>query len=354
MFAYVGCYTEADRGGRGDGIGVYQVDADSGVWTLVETVAGVGNPAFLALDHDQGHLYAVHGGNFAAVSAYARDRQSGRLTLLNTQPSGGRNPVHLDFDATGRLLAVANYTAGTVAALPVHADGSLASPGGVLDQFGDLGPDPIEQASAHPHHIPFDQDRRFLVVPDKGLDRLFIYRPDADSGCLIPHDPPSVATHPGAGPRHIAFHPHAPYAYVVNELDSTVTAYRYDRERGVLHPRQVISALPPDFAGKNSGSEIVVDAAGRYVYTSNRGHDSIAIFVIDPASGTLASVGWESTQGETPRFFGLDPSGAFLYAANQGGDTIVAFRVDRETGLLSATGQVVPTGSPSCIVFAEG
>src|SRR4051812_28511542 len=156
MFAYVGCYTSAGRGGRGEGIGVYRVDEASGEWALVETVAGVGNPAFLALDHGQGHLYAVHGGEFAEVSAYVRDPESGRLALLNTQPSGGRNPVHLDLDATGRLLAVANYTAGTVAALPINEDGTLGTPGGVLDQTGDPGPDPVEQASAHPHHIPFD------------------------------------------------------------------------------------------------------------------------------------------------------------------------------------------------------
>jgi 6-phosphogluconolactonase len=352
MFAYVGCYTSADRGGHGEGIGVYRVDAASGAWTPVETVAGIGNPSFLALDHDQDRLYTVHGGNFAEVSAYARDRESGRLTLLNTQPSGGRNPVHLDIDATGRLLAVANYTAGTVAGLPINADGSLGSPGGVLDQIGDPGPDPLEQAGAHPHHIPFDHERRFLVVPDKGLDRLFVYRPDPERGMLVPHDPPSVATHPGAGPRHIAFHPRAPYAYVINELDSTITTYDYDRERGELRAQQIIATLPPDFAGKNSGSEIVVDPAGPFVYASNRGHDSIAIFAIHPDAGTLTPVGWEPTQGATPRFFGLDPTGAFLHAANQGGDTIVAFRIDRETGQLTPTGQVIQTNSPSCIVFA--
>ena len=351
MFAYVGCYTEADRGGRGLGIGVYRVD-DSGTWALVETVAGVGNPSFLALDRDQGRLYTIHGGNFAAVSAYARDRQTGRLTLLNTRPSGGRNPVHLDFDAPGRLLAVANYTAGTVTALPINADGTLAPPVEVFDQRGDPGPDPVEQASAHPHHSPFDHDRRFLVVPDKGLDRLFIYRPDAAGGRLVPHDPPSVATHPGAGPRHIAFHADAPHAYVINELDSTVTRYDYDRERGTLHPRQVIGTLPPDFDGKNTGSEIAIAPSGRFLYASNRGHNSIAIFAIDPADGALTAIGWESTRGNTPRYFGLDPAGAFLYAANQDSDTIVAFRVDPASGGLAPTGQVIQTGRPSSIVFA--
>jgi 6-phosphogluconolactonase len=354
MFAYVGCYTAPDRDGRGEGIGVYRVDPASGEWTPIETVGGLGNPSFLTLDKGQGHLYAVHGGEVSEVSAYARDRRTGRLSFLGRQGSGGRNPVHLDIDASGRLLAVANYTAGTVAALPIGDDGTLGPPGAILDQRGDPGPDPIEQASAHPHHIPFDRDRRFLIVPDKGLDRLFVYRADAEQVRLVPHDPPSVATHPGAGPRHIAFHPQGPYAYVINELDSTVTAYGYDTGRGGLHPRQVISTLPEGFAGRNSGAEIVVAPSGRFLYSSNRGHDSIAIFAIDPADGTLSAIGWEPTGGATPRFFALDPAGAFLYAANQGSDTIVAFRVDRERGGLTPTGRIVRTGSPSCICFAAG
>lgn len=352
MFAYVGCYTAPDRGGRGAGIVVYQIAEESGDWTPVEVVAGVGNPAFLALDSAQRHLYAVHGGEFGAVSAYARDAQTGRLTLLNTQPTGGRNPVHLDFDATGRLLAVANYTAGTVAALPIAADGSLGQPSDVLDQRGEAGPHLVEQTSAHPHHSPFDPARRFLVVPDKGLDRLFIYRPDATAGKLAPHDPPSLATHPGAGPRHIAFHPRAPYAYVVNELDSTVTTYAYEPEEGVLHPQGVVPTLPPDFTGANTGSEIAVHPSGRFLYASNRGHDSIAIFAIGADDGALTPRGWTPSGGETPRFFGLDPAGTMLYAANQDSDTIVAFRIDPASGTLTPTGRTIETGSPVCIVFA--
>lgn len=350
MFAYVGCYTEADRGGRGAGIAVYAVAAN-GTWTPVEVVAGVGNPSFLALSGDARFLYAVHGGEFGAVSAYARDAQTGRLTFLNSQPSGGRNPVHLDFDATGRLLAVANYTAGTMAALPIAADGTLGPPSDVLDQLGEPGPHPTEQASAHPHHSPFDPARRVLVVPDKGLDRLFIYRPDAATGKLRPHDPPSLATHPGAGPRHIAFHPRASHAYVVNELDSTVTTYAYEPEAGELHAQGVVTMLPPDFTGKNTGSEIAVHPSGRFLYASNRGHNSIAILAIG-ADGALTPQGWTPTGGTTPRYFGLDPAGAYLYAANQDSDTIVAFRVDAAIGALAPTGQIIATGSPVCVVFA--
>ena len=274
------------------------------------------------------------------------------MTFLNRQPSGGANPAHLDIDPTGRLLAVANYTGGTVAALPIGEDGRLQAPGKVLAQTGAAGPHPTEQASAHPHHSPFDPAGRFVVVPDKGLDRLFSYRADSASGELAPNNPPSVATRPGAGPRHIAFHPAMPYAYVVNELDSTLTTYAYDALTGTLEAQQTLSTLPHGYTATNSGAEIAVDAAGRFVYASNRGHDSIAIFAVDPATGALASIGWEPTGGAMPRFFALDPAGAFLYAANQDSDTIVALRVDAETGLLAPTGQVIHTGSPSCIVFA--
>ena len=354
MFAYVGCYTTPDRQGRGEGIGVYRVDPTTGDWTFVQLVLNVLNPAFLALHPGRPILYCVHGGNdFSAVSAFTIEPSAGMLTFLNSQPSGGANPAHLAIDPTGRILAVANYTGGTVAALPLAEDGTLQPPGNVFAQTGEPGPHPTEQASAHPHHIPFDPAGRFVVAPDKGLDRLFSYRADSASGQLVPNEPPSVATHPGAGPRHIAFHPALPYAYVVNELDSTLTTYAYDPLLGTLVPEQTISSLPPDYTATNSGAEIAVDAAGRFLYASNRGHDSIAIFAIDPAAGWLAPLGWEPTGGAMPRFFALDPAGALLYAANQDGDTIVAFRVDPGTGLLAPTGQVIQTGSPSCIVFAE-
>jgi 6-phosphogluconolactonase len=352
MYAYVGCYTTPDRQGHGEGIAIYLIDPAAGDWTHVQTVSEVPNPSFLALHPEHNTLYCVHGGNdHSAVSAFGIDRMSGGLTFLNTEPSGGANPVSLDIEPTGQLLAVANYTGGNVSALPLTADGMLLPLVDVLPQTGDPGPNPTEQAGAHPHHIPYDPAGRFVVAPDKGLDRLFIYRPDVEHGVLIPADPPSVATRPGAGPRHIAFHPSAPYAYVINELDSTVTTYDYDSAHGTLNERQTISSLPPDHTDPNTGSEIAVAPSGRFVYASNRGHDSIAIFAISPDDGTLNPVGWEPTRGTVPRFFALDPSGTFLYAANQGSGTIVAFHVDGETGGLTATGQVIQTGSPSCIVF---
>ena len=354
MYAYVGCYTSPDRGGRGEGIGIYRVDPTSGAWISVALAAGVANPSFLALHPDGNTLYCVHGGNdHSRVSAFARDRASGELTLLNSQPSGGRNPVHLSFEPTGRLLVVANYTEGTVAALPVAVDGTPGAPGSILNLTGTLGPDPVEQASLHPHHSPFDPAGSFVVVPDKGLDRLFIFRPDVASGMIAPHEPPSVATRAGAGPRHIAFARNAPYAYVINELDSTVTTYAYDAAAGTLEPLQTISSLPADFAGKNSGAEIAVAPSGRFVYLSNRGHDSIGAFAVSEQDGTLTPRAWTPSGGATPRFFALDPAGTFFFAANQDSDTIVTFRVDPATGALTATGEVVATGSPCCIVFAD-
>ena len=356
MFVYVGCYTVSGAKGRGEGITVYSMDGQSGDWTSVQLLSDVVNPSFLALDHAEDSLYCVHGGdNHREVSAFAVDQQTGTLASLNTQPCGGRNPVHLSVHPTDRFLAVANYTDGSVAALPITPDGTLAPLTMVTTQTGALGPNAAEQSGAHPHHIPFDPAGRFLIVPDKGLDCIFVYRPDLAHGALVPNDPPFVRTRPGSGPRHAAFHPHLPYVYVVNELDSTITTYAYNTDYGILSPRQTTTTLPPTYTntGDNSGAEIAVAPSGRFVYASNRGHDSIAIFAVDQSTGTLAPVGWEPTRGSTPRFFALDPSGAFLYVANQGSDTIVTFRVDRETGMLTPTGQVLTTGSPVCIVFAE-
>ena len=353
-FAYVGCYTTPDRDGRGRGIQVYRMDQSSGAWTPVQLLEDVPNPSFLALDPDHSHLYCVHGGDtYSQVSAFAIDRATGRLTFVNSQPSGGHNPVGLSVSSAAPFLVVANYGAGTVGCLPVNADGSLGPPTDVVTLVGEPGPHPKEQTSSHPHHIPFDPACRFFVVPDKGFDRTFVFRVDPATGKLVPGGTPSVRARPGAAPRHAAFHPSAPYAYVINELDSTVTTFGYDAERGALDERQVISTLPPDFSGRSTTAEIWVAPSGQFVYGSNRGHDSIVIFAVDERDGTLTPVGWEPSGGKTPRYFGLDPSGTFLYAANQGSDTIVTFRVDQDKGTLTPTGQVIETDSPVCIVFAQ-
>jgi len=349
-FAYVGGYTTRDRNGRGEGINVYRVDAGSGAWSHLQLLGDIANPSWLLLDRPGRVLYAAHGEGVEA-SAYAIDPASGRLRALGRQPTGGTNGVRLGIDASDRFLVCANYNTGTVATLPIEPDGSLGALRDLVPLEGTPGPHRTQQTTSHPHDVAFDPRGRFFLVPDKGLDAVFSFRVDPTGGKLLPARPPSVVTRPGAGPRHAAFHPTAPYAYVLNELDSTLTTYRFDSEGGGLVPLQVITTLPPAFTGDNTTSEIAVAPSGRFVYASNRGHDSIVIFRVDGAAGVLEPVGWEPTRGKTPRFFTLDPAGAFLYAANQDSDTIVAFRVDPQAGTLTATGQVVSVGSPSSIVF---
>jgi 6-phosphogluconolactonase (cycloisomerase 2 family) len=306
------------------------VEPGSGTWSHLQLLPDIANPSWLTLDRPGRVLYAAHGDGTEAT-AYAIDPASGRLRVLGRRPTGGTNGVRLGIDASDRFLVCANYSSGTVAVLPIEPDGSLGALRDLVPLEGTPGPHRTQQTSAHPHDIAFDPRGRFFLVPDKGLD--------------------AVATRSGAGPRHAGFHPTAPYAYVLNELDSTLTTYRFDAERGGLSPREVVTTLPPDFTGNNTTSEIAIAPSGRFVYGSNRGHDSIAIFRVDESTGTLHPMGWEPTQGKTPRFIALDPAGAFLYAANQDSDAIVVFRVDPRAGTLTPTGHVVRVGSPSSIVF---
>jgi 6-phosphogluconolactonase len=351
MFAYVGCYTTRERQARGEGISVYCVAPASGQWTHVQLVPQLVNPSFLAVDPSGRVLYSVHGDE-DDVTAFTIDGDGGRLAFLNRKKLGGRNGVHLSVAPTGRFLATANYAHGTVSLLPLEADGALGEHGTSLALPGEPGPHRVQQTGSRPHAIPFDPSGRFVLVPDKGLDRIFIFRLDEREGRLVPNDPPFVMARPGAGPRHMAFHPAAPYAFVNNELDSTVTAYRWDDARGLLDPFQIVSSLPDSHTGANTTAEIAIEPTGRFLYVSNRGHDSIGIFAIDRASGRLAPVGWESSRGRRPRFFALDPAGRFLYAANEASDTIVTFRVDPGSGTLDPTGEVIATASPASIVFA--
>jgi 6-phosphogluconolactonase (cycloisomerase 2 family) len=348
--AYVGGYTARERNGRGEGVNVYRVEPGSGTWSHLQLLPDIANPSWLTLDRPGRVLYAAHGDGTEAT-AYAIDPASGRLRVLGRRPAGGTNGVRLGIDASDRFLVCANYSSGTVAVLPIEPDGSLGALRDLVPLEGTPGPHRTQQTSAHPHDIAFDPRGRFFLVPDKGLDAVFVFRVDAAGGKLAAGAMPRVATRSGAGPRHAGFHPTGPYAYVLNELDSTLTTYRFDAERGSLSPREVVTTLPPDFTGDNTTSEIAIAPSGRFVYGSNRGHDSIAIFRVDESTGTLHPVGWEPTQGKTPRFIALDPAGAFLYAANQDSDTIVSFRVDPRAGTLTPTGQVVRVGSPSSIVF---
>ena len=360
LIAYVGAFTTADRKGHGGGINVYRVDPASGVWVHEQLLEDV-NPSFLALDRPQRFLYSVHAG-LDEISAYAIEEQSGRITALNRQSCGGKNGVHLSIDPTGRWIITANYGGGSVGVVPIEKDGTLGPRSDLASLSGEPGPNRAEQASSHPHDVVFDPSGRFLAVCDKGLDRVFVFRLDAANGKLTPNDPPSVATRPGDGPRHIAFHPKIPLAYVINELGSCVTTYHFDSERGSLQPIQILPSTPPHFTGSNRGAEIAVAPSGRVVYASNRGHDSIAVFAVDGRSGTLTTIGWTQTGAKSPRFFGLDPAARVLYAANadegfssqENTDTIVAFRVNQASGKLTPSGQVIKVNSPCTIVFAGG
>src|SRR5260221_14362526 len=347
--AYVGCYTTKQRNGRGEGISVHRIDPASGAWTQTQLVKPTDNPSWLTFDRQQRVLSSAHGDG-EVISAFRVDQATGQLSALGTHDAKGKNGVRLGVDANNKYLICANYGSGTVALLPINADGSLGPVAHLPALPGKPGPHRTEQPNSRPHDVVFDPRERFIVVPDKGLDATFVFSLDAASGKLVPASPPSVASRPGAGPRHASFHPAKPVVYVLNELDSTLTTYRFDAERGALTPLQVITTLPPSFTGHSTTSEIVVAPSGRFVYASNRGHDSLAIFAVEEA-GTLSPVGWQPTQGKTPRFFAIEPSGTLLYAANMDSDTIVAFRVDAGSGKLTPSGQVIKTGSPSSIVF---
>jgi 6-phosphogluconolactonase (cycloisomerase 2 family) len=351
FYAYVGCFTTEQRRARGDGIHVYRMDPATGAWSHLQHVGNLVNPSFLILSRDQRFLYSAHGDEKYATS-FAVDNDTGRLTLLNRADTGGGNGAHHALDPSGRFLVVANYASGTVAVLPVRKDGSLADQIQLADLQGEPGPHRVEQTSSHPHHVVFDPSGRFVAVPDKGLDRVFVFRFDQATGRLSPTEQGSVRTRSGYAPRHAAFHPTLPVAWVINELGSTTTTYRFDPRQGALRPVQILPSTPPDYTGGNTGSEILVSADGRFVYCSNRGHDSIAVYATDPKTGLLTSTGWTPTQGRGPRFISLDPSQRFLYAANEQGDTVVTFRVDGASGRLTPTGQVVQTASPATIAFA--
>jgi 6-phosphogluconolactonase len=346
-FAYVGCFTTEERRARGKGIAVFRIE--QGEWTQVDACEAIQNPHYLALDRTQNYLYSAHGDS-SEIGAYARDAVSGKLTLLNKQPTGGDNSSTVTADPSNRYVVLANGPG--VAVFPINTDGSLAPRTELVVPEGEPGPYRREQHGPHPHQAIFEPSGRFVVAPDKGLDKVHLFRFDPTGGRLVRHDKPFVKARYGAGPRHIAFHGTSPYAYLVNELDSTITSYHWSVDRGELVPFQRTSTLPATYTGDSTGAEIAVAPSGTFLYVSNRGHDSIGVFSIDATSGMLAPVAWEPVQGRRPRFFCLDPSGAQLYAANEDSHTIVVFDIDSVTGQLTPTGTIVETGSPSCIVFA--
>jgi 6-phosphogluconolactonase len=346
MFAYVGGYTTPDRDGRGNGINVYRIDEVNGAWSHIQHVGGLENPALFTLTRDQSRLYTVHGGR-NLISAFAVDRRTGMLTLLNQVDCQGNNPVDSALDPTERFLVIANYGTGAVAVMPIGEDGVLQPVSQLVQLHGTPGPDPKQQASSHPHAVIFDPTGQFVVVPDKGFDRTFFFR--FRDGRLAPTEQGFVDSAAGAAPRHTTFHPSQPVLYVNNELDSTVSVFGWAAGRATQ--RQVVSTVPGGFAGRNTTAEIVPSLDGRYLYVSNRGQDSIVQFGVSPDDGTLTYAGSTPTGGARPRFFTLGPKGGRLYAANQDSDDITVFAIDSETGGLIPTGVRVSVGSPSAISF---
>lgn len=345
---FVGTYT---KGNKSEGVYAFRHDPATGNLTPIhQSLAKIENPSFLAADSAKGRLFVVSETPKGQVVALRFDKESGALTLVNQQPAMGDDPCHLSVAKGGGYVLVANYSSGTFALLPVGADGSLHPATDTIHDKG-TGPNKARQEAPHAHSINFDASGKLAYGCDLGIDKIMVFRPNAKTGKLVANTPGSVSIHPGGGPRHFAFHPKKRFAYAINELDCTVTAFAFEPTSGALTELQTITTLPRPFQSGDSCADIHVSPDGKFLYGSNRGHDSIAIFSINATTGKLTVVGHESTQGKTPRNFALDPTGSFLYAANQNSDSIVIFRVDKKTGKLTATGQKLSVPAPVCVLF---
>jgi 6-phosphogluconolactonase len=349
---YFGTYT----GAKSQGIYVSRFDSTTGKLSAPELAAETTNPTFLAIAPGGNFLYAVSevdqidGKRTGAVDAFALDAKSGRLTPMNQQNSGGSGPCHVAVDATGKCLLVANYGGGSIAALPINADGGLGEAVTVMLHTGS-SVNTNRQAGPHAHFILPSPDNRFTLDCDLGLDKVFINHLDAPAAKLTPNDPAFMTVDPGSGPRHLLFSLDGKFVYVINELTGTITVFSYNAENAGMTQVQTISTLPKDFSGNNTDAEIALHPSGKFLYASNRGHDSIAVFAVDQTTGKLTFVEHQSTMGRTPRHFVIDPTGHWLLAENQGSDLVVVFAIDPDTGKLRLTGQSISVGAPVCAVF---
>jgi 6-phosphogluconolactonase len=357
---YVGTYTRGKSPGKG--IYLFRLQTESLEVAQNITLVPLGlavetpNPSFIDLDMKRRLLFAVNeidefdGRPTGSVSAFSIDRATGKLTLLNQRPSMGAGPCHLVLDNENRNVLVANYGSGSVAVLPVGSDGRLGTATSVVQHVGrSIRPD--RQRGPHAHCMTLDPANHFAFACDLGLDKVLSYRFDARQGKLMPNDPAFVSTRPGAGPRHMVFRPDGRFAYVVNELNSTVTAYAYESNRGVLKDVQTVTTLPEYFDGANTCAEVGVHPSGKYLYVSNRGHNSVVLFRIDPAKGTLTYIEEQGTGGSTPRHFGIEPSAQHLAIANQDSDTVLVCRIDAGNGRLKPSGVFASVPSPVCVKF---
>ncbi|GGG69591.1 lactonase family protein [Edaphobacter dinghuensis] len=367
-FAYAGCYTGAvGDGSNGKGIYLFEMDPHTGALSLLKLAAEAASPSWLSLDPSGRYLYAANeitnfDGTNGSVSAYAVDRTSGDLRLINTVSSEGGGPAYLTTDADGKYVFVANYAGGSIAVFPILADGSLGRACDVHRDSGLVGSTTPTNAppgsfawsghdAPHAHMILADPKNRFVLHTDLGQDRIYVHRFDQSKGKLSPAATPFISLPTGDGPRHLAFHPNSRWLYSIQEEASTLTFFHYDPSTGSLAPQQTISTLPSRFTGTSFASGVRVSADGRFLYAANRLHDTIAVFSIE-SDGSLKYLGEVSTMGDYPNQFNIDPSGRFLYACNRKSDVITAFSIDRDTGLLTFTGHYTPVGSASCIVFA--
>ena len=355
--AYVGTYT----GAKSQGIYAFRVDEagkDGPVFTPLGLAAATPSPSFLAIDSARRLVFAVNetgtfnGQPTGSVSAFSADPATGKLTLINQQPSMGTAPCHVALDPTGKFLLVANYSSGSVAVFPVAADGRLGAPSSVIQHQGH-SVDASRQKGPHAHGVTFDPAGRHVFICDLGLDRVVAYQLDA-TGKLTPAAHPYASVKPGSGPRHLVFSPDARFAYVLNEMAATVTVFAYDAATGQLTEQQSIATVPADFTGQKSCAEIAIHPSGRWLYASNRGHDSLAVFAIDPVTGQLTYETTQSTGGKTPRSFAILPSARYLVMANQNSDTLRFCRVDDATGRLEPVGETVAVGAPVYVGFLLG
>jgi 6-phosphogluconolactonase len=355
-FVYFGTYTKA----KSKGIYRSRLETATGRLSPAELAAESKDPAFLAVHPTEGFLYAINESTDPVktpgqgVSAYSLNGRTGELALLNQQSAAGAGPCHLTVDPDGKSVLVANYGGGSVAVLPLSADGRLGASAAFVQHTGS-SVHPTRQTAPHAHGIYVAPGKRFALSPDLGIDRVLVYRLDAGKSSLTPHTPPSAAVAPGAGPRHLDFHPTGKFVYVINELQCTMSVFSFDARRGELQELQTLSTLPPGETVQPgmSTAEVVAHPGGRFVYGSNRGHNSIVVYTVEAASGRLTYVENTPTQGKTPRHFAVDPTGRWLLAENQGSDNVVVFRIDGESGRLTPTGQILDVPAPVCAVFVR-
>jgi 6-phosphogluconolactonase len=349
-FVYVGTYT----GEKSKGIYLFRLE--NAMLAPLGVAAETPSPSFLEIDYSRHLLFSVNevsqfdGKPTGALTAFSIDRATGKLTQLNQQPSMGAGPCHLVLDKQRRHLLVANYSSGSVSVLPVGADGRLGAASDVVQHTGS-SVNPDRQKGPHAHCVTMEPGNRFAFVCDLGLDKVMVYRFDAERGKLTPHDPPFAAIKPGSGPRHMVFRPDGRFAYVVNEMSSTVTVLAYTPGSGVLKEIQTVSTLPAYFTGDNTTAEIDVHPSGRWLYASNRGHNTIALFNIDRTKGTLTYVEEQVTRGSTPRHFGIDPSGGHFAVGNQNSDSILMAQIDGGNGRLKPMSNLASAPTPVCMKF---